>query len=150
MLFRSVMPAPPVSGPSGLPDCSHDSTSEGAITHNPNGSTEEVIAGDSDWDMGDDEMELLDVESQVKIEDTQTVDIDLTLDDDIPSTAEEQPVETCPICEKELAGFNAAVRLPCPHLLGQGCLILAQEIHAHVDRCLNAAPDTPQIGRAHV
>ena len=115
-----VMPVPPVSGPSGLPDCSHDGASEGAITHNPNGSTEEDIAGDSDWDMGDDEMELLDVESQVKTEDTQTVDIDLTLDDDLPSTAEEQPVETCPICEKELAGFNAAVRLPCPHPLGSG------------------------------
>ena len=48
----------------------------------------------------------------VKAEDADTVDIDLTLDDneeEAVSTKEERSVEICPICERDLMGMNTMV-----------------------------------------
>ena len=50
-------------------------------------------------------------EAKVKAEEDDAVDIDLTLDDDdIDPRPPEKPVETCLICESELAGMSNLVR----------------------------------------
>ncbi|KAM5536570.1 hypothetical protein V8D89_009665 [Ganoderma adspersum] len=124
---------PPVCDVPALPDCSHDGVSaqiprciqqdgEACLVEN-------VLLGAGDWDMGDDELELIEEDcTKVKPEEEDPVDIDLTLDD-ATSSADEKPVESCPVCERELAGMNNA------------------EIHNHVDACLNALPDPIAPGR---
>ena len=132
-----------------LPDYSHN----GLYNQIPqsiqqNGDTcpvEHALLAAGDWDMGDDELELIEEEcNKVKAEDDDAVDIDLTLDDD-PSSAEEKPVESCPICERELVGMSNLVRSVTryPAFLA---LILLQEIHDHVDACLNALPGSTTPG----
>ncbi|KAI0794502.1 hypothetical protein C8Q74DRAFT_1249143 [Fomes fomentarius] len=129
-------PVPPVSGPSGLPDCSHgvmDNVSLSPPGDSDDLTIEQALREEGGWDMGDDEMKPVDVDlTEVTAwagtdEDSQSVDIDLTMEVDDTPTPEEQPVECCPICEKELAGLS--------HL----------EIHDHVDGCLNALPNRPTI-----
>ncbi len=113
-------------------DCSHDGIADTAplpATEDA-GEVEDALLGNGDWATGDDEMELFDVDPEVKAEDIDSVDIDLTMDADPEVKAEdcnsvdldltleeddvasekEQPVESCPICERELAHMSTLVR----------------------------------------
>ncbi|PIL24631.1 hypothetical protein GSI_12515 [Ganoderma sinense ZZ0214-1] len=116
-------------------DCAHDGARDQVLQCKQNEEADladNVLLGTGDWDMGDDELvRIEDDYDKVKAEEDDAVDIDLTLDD-ATSSAEEKPVESCPICEKELAGMSNL------------------EIHDHVDACLNALPDsaTPEINSA--
>ena len=140
--------ARPVCDVPALPDCSHDGMS-GEIPQcvQQDGEAcmvENVLLGTGDWDMGDDELELIEEDcNKVKLEED-AVDIDLTLDD-ATSSADEKPVESCPVCERELAGMSNSVRTMTRHSIDQP-LISLQEIHNHVDACLNALPDPTAPG----
>ena len=140
--------ARPVCDVPALPDCSHDGMS-GEIPQcvQQDGEAcmvENVLLGTGDWDMGDDELELIEEDcNKVKLEED-AVDIDLTLDD-ATSSADEKPVESCPVCERELAGMSNSVRTMTRRSTDQP-LISLQEIHNHVDACLNALPDPTAPG----
>lgn len=112
-------PVPPVSGRSGQPDCSHGAMDD--VSLSPPGDSdgltiEQALPEEGDWDMGDDEMKPVNVDlTEVTAwvgtdEDSQSVDIDLTMEVDDTPTPEEQAVESCPICEKVLAGLSHLVR----------------------------------------
>ncbi|RPD53375.1 hypothetical protein L227DRAFT_400466 [Lentinus tigrinus ALCF2SS1-6] len=127
---------PPKAAYPGPFDCSHDGTTTVASPPLPTAEdasqVEDALLGAGEWGMGDDEMELcgldpevkaeesdsvdidltVDTDPEVKAEDSSSVDLDLTLEDDddcVPS-GKEQPAESCPICEKELAGMSTVVR----------------------------------------
>ena len=104
----SSMPAVPT-------ECSHDVLQNGLppapLEGLDDAGTSEALLGEGDWDMGDDEMNLIEGEPSAEDAiDEQSVDIDLTLDDDASGVKQEQPVEICPICEKQLEGMSSMVR----------------------------------------
>ncbi len=71
---------------------------------------EGILEGD-DWDMGDDEIEFVDVETKVKTEAFEDVDIDLTLEEEGDETSGDGrgAVESCPICDTQLIGMSTLV-----------------------------------------
>ena len=113
---------PPVTSFSAPVDCSHDAAQQGVPTsmlqHAEAQEVEAGLFGDESWGTGDDEIEFVDDVPKAETRDANSVDIDLTLDDDATNKCERRPVnlvETCPICERVLAGMDAAVRSPHVH-----------------------------------
>lgn len=89
-------------------DCSHDGLAS-VIAQAPV-EVDKARPEDDDWGMGDDELELVDYDPVIKEEDADSVDIDLTLEDEVAPAIEREAVESCPICEKELVGMDIQVR----------------------------------------
>lgn len=130
---RDVAVPPKATDVSPL-DCSHDGVATPAsippLFAEEACDVEDSLLGNGDWDTGDDEMELFGVNNEVKAEETDSVDIDLTIDvdaefkaedrnsvdldltleDDDDASGQEKPVESCPICDRELVGLSTLVR----------------------------------------
>ena len=92
-------------------DCSHDILRGGIPVPPARSVGEAALLGEGDWGMGDDEIEFVDdKDEKLPADDSNSTDIDLTLDDDVTAEREEGLVESCPICERELVGMSAVVR----------------------------------------
>lgn len=76
---------------------------------------EDALLEGDDWDMGDDEIEFVDVETRVKAEASEEVDKDLTLEEEADGTSGDGggAIESCPICDRQLIGMSTLV---CPYL----------------------------------
>ena len=123
--------------PTTLKDCSHDRNSSLQADIPP--PVDSAILEGAEWDMGDDELEFIDVETRVKPEVSEEVDIDLTIDDEDSRGDDGDLVESCPICTQRFVGMTAQVRLSylsLPHRPHIGY----QQIHEHVDLCISAPP----------
>ncbi|KAI0333874.1 hypothetical protein GY45DRAFT_189218 [Cubamyces sp. BRFM 1775] len=101
--------------PTALNECSHDE--ESSLQVDTLTQVVGALAETAEWNMGDDELEFIDVETRVKPEVSEEVDIDLTIDGEDLPVDDNGSVESCPVCTKRLHGLTVQVRLSNPSLL---------------------------------